>query len=58
MFFLLNRVGAGHMAAGHWRSVPSHLLDVGEKVGTCDYIQYEQHLYFYMDSGKAIILFV
>ena len=32
MFFLLNRVGAGHMVAGCGRSVPPPALDTGEKV--------------------------
>ncbi len=34
VFFLLHRVGAGHMAAGRGRSVSSPALDTGEKVST------------------------
>ncbi len=38
MFFLFNRVGAGHMAAGRGRFVPPPALDTGEKVGTSKHI--------------------
>ncbi len=34
MFFVFNRVEAGHMAAGPGRSIPPPALDTGDKVGT------------------------
>ena len=54
VFFLLNSVGAGHMAAGRGRSVPPPALDTGEKVGTGEQIFRILHLQFLVHGTQEI----